>query len=36
MVSFCRAKNWDVLDKTGAVGYNLCQGKDNFKSGGIF
>ena len=27
---------WDVLDKAGLVGSNLCQGKNNYKPGGIF
>ena len=27
---------WDVLDKTKLVGEELCQGKDDYKSGGIF
>ena len=29
-------KHWDVLDKAGLVGDILCQGKNDYKSGGIF
>ena len=29
-------KNWDVLDKANLVGDNLCQGKIDYKAGGIF
>ena len=31
-----RKKYWDVLDKAGLIGNNLCQGKNDYKSGGIF
>ena len=27
---------WDVLDKANLVGDNLCQGKNDYKSGGVF
>ena len=27
---------WDVLDKANLVGKNLCQGKNDYKTGGIF
>ena len=29
-------KYWDVLDKANLVGKNLCQGKNDYQSGGIF
>ena len=29
-------KHWDDLDKAGLVGDKLCQGKNDYKSGGIF
>ena len=29
-------KFWDVLDKANLVGKNLCQGKNDYNSGGIF
>ena len=29
-------KNWDVLDKADLVGEELCQGKNEYKTGGIF
>ena len=29
-------KYWDVLDKANLVGDNLCQGKNDYKTGGIF
>ena len=29
-------KNWDVLDKANLVGEELCQGKNDYKTGGIF
>ena len=32
----CREKHWDILDKTGLVGDNICQGKNNYNSGGVF
>ena len=29
-------KYWDVLDKANLVGKNLCQGKNDYKTAGIF
>ena len=29
-------KNWDVLDKATLVGKELCQGKNDYKTGVIF
>ena len=29
-------KYWDVIDKANLVGKNLCQGKNDYKTGGIF
>ena len=29
-------KHWDELDKSGLVGKNLLQGKNDYKDGGIF
>ena len=29
-------KYWDVLDKAKLVGEELCQGKNDYKSGGVF
>ena len=29
-------KFWDVLDKANLVGKNLCQGKNDYKTGGVF
>ena len=29
-------KFWDVLDKANSIGENLCQGKNDYKTGGIF
>ena len=29
-------KYWDVLDKVNLVGKKLCQGKNDYKTGGIF
>ena len=29
-------KDWDVLDKAGLFGDNLCWGGNNYKSGGVF
>ena len=29
-------KFWDALDKTNLVGENLCQAKNDYKTGGIF
>ena len=33
---YIRNRYWDVLDEAGLVGDDLCQGKDEYKSGGIF
>ena len=33
---YIEKKYWDVLDKAGLVGDNSCQGKNDYKSGGIF
>ena len=33
---YIEKKYWDVLDKANLVGKNLCQGKNDYKSGGIF
>ena len=33
---YIEKKYWDVLDKAKLVGKNLCQGKNNYKTGGIF
>ena len=33
---YIEKKNWDVLDKTNLVGESLCQGKNDYKTGGIF
>ena len=33
---YIEKKFWDVLDKAGLMGDNLCQGKSDYKSGGIF
>ena len=33
---YIEKKYSDVLDKAGLVGSNLCQGKNDYKSGGIF
>ena len=33
---YIEKKYWDVLDKANLVGDNLCQGKNDYKSGGIF
>ena len=29
-------KNWDVLDKANLFGKKLCEGKNDYKTGGIF
>ena len=34
--SYIEKKYWDVLDKVNLVGEKLCQGKNDYKSGGIF
>ena len=33
---YIEKKFWDVLDKAKLVGENLCQGKNDYKTGGIF
>ena len=33
---YIEKKNWDVLDKANLVGEELCQGKNDYKTGGIF
>ena len=33
---YIKKKNWDVLDKANLVGKELCQGKNGYKTGGIF
>ena len=33
---YIEKKYWDVLDKANLVGKNLCQGKNVYKTGGIF
>ena len=33
---YIEKKYWDVLDKANLVGENLCQGKNDYKTGGIF
>ena len=33
---YIEKKFWDVLDKANLVGKNLCQGKNDYKTGGIF
>ena len=33
---YIEKKHWDVLHKAGLEGDNLCQGKNDYKSGGIF
>ena len=33
---YIEKKYWDVLDKANLVGEDLCQGKNDYKSGGIF
>ena len=33
---YIEKKFWDVLDKANLVGENLCRGKNDFKSGGVF
>ena len=36
IVCIWRKKNWDVLDKAKLVGEELCRGKSDYKTGGIF
>ena len=33
---YTEKKHWDVLDKTTLVRKELCQGKNEYKSGGVF
>ena len=33
---YIEKKYWDVLDKANSVGKSLCQGKNDYKTGGIF
>ena len=33
---YIEKKYWDVLDKANLVGENLCQGKNDYETGGIF
>ena len=33
---YIERKYWDLLDKAKLVGEELCQGKNDYKSGGIF
>ena len=33
---YTEKKYWDVLDKANLVGEELCQGKNDYKTGGIF
>ena len=33
---YIEKKYWDVLDKANLVGGELCQGKNDYKTGGIF
>ena len=33
---YIEKKYWDVLDKTSSVGEGLCQGKNDYKRGGVF
>ena len=33
---YIEKKYWDVLDKAKLVGKNLCQGRNDYKTGGIF
>ena len=33
---YIEKKYWDVLDKANLVGTNLCQGKNDYETGGIF
>ena len=35
-ILYLEKKYWDVLDKANLVGINLCQGKNDYESGGIF
>ena len=33
---YVEKKYWDVLDKANLVGEELCQGKNDYKTGGVF
>ena len=33
---YIEKKYWDVLDKANLLGKNLCQGKNDYKTGGVF
>ena len=33
---YSESKHWDKLDKTGLVGKNLLQGKNDYKDGGVW
>ena len=33
---YIEKKNWDVLDKANLVGEKLCEGKNDYKTGGVF
>ena len=33
---YIEKKHWDVFDKANLVGKNLCQGRNDYKTGGIF
>ena len=33
---YIKKKYWDVLDKANLFGENLCQAKNDYKTGGIF
>ena len=33
---YIEKKYWDVLDKAKLIGEELCRGKDDYKSGGVF
>ena len=34
--SYMEKKYWDKLDKSNSIGKNLCQGKNDYETGGIF
>ena len=36
LIACLKKKYWDVLDKANLVGKKLCQGKIDYKTGGIF
>ena len=33
---YLEKKHWGVLDKANLVGKNSCQGKNDYKTGGVF